>query len=151
MKNLVFLLTIMMTIVFTSCSKPSNNGQNLTYGTVIQSPSNGNDGLICTKSPSDRNQPMSWTDAKAYCKACTDGGYKDWRLPTFNEMTQIHAVTINPPTYWGNSIEYWTSDPEPGVANTYGLFYYITAPIEYWKTDNPINSFENVWPVRNTD
>lgn len=54
----------------------------------------------------------NWEDAKIYCERSEDGGHKDWRLPTREELESIldlerHNIAINP-IFKCEEAGYWT-------------------------------------------
>lgn len=90
----------------------------------------------------DNGSDISWTNAKAYCENFTAGGYKDWRMPTADELAslyeanqtrkapcsgnfQIHVVT--------DSIEVtcfavWTSETRSSDATQFSFVYGTPSP-----------------------
>jgi hypothetical protein len=38
----------------------------------------------------DNGAPATWQDAKKYCGEYTGGGYKDWRMPTAEELKTLY-------------------------------------------------------------
>lgn len=40
--------------------------------------------------PSDNGTNISWLEARQYCVNYSGGGYKDWRLPTQNELAELY-------------------------------------------------------------
>ena len=40
----------------------------------------------------DNDSGITWLDAKKYCDAYRGGGYKDWRMPTLDELAKLYAV-----------------------------------------------------------
>lgn len=81
------------------------DGQN---GTVTDNQT----GLIWVKDPDTAglSQALSLSDAITQCEALEFGGYSDWRLPTYNELTLLKAagpsesLTQKPSTYWSLDI-----------------------------------------------
>jgi hypothetical protein len=48
----------------------------------------------------DNGANISWQDAKAYCRDFRGGGYKDWRMPTQDELAGLFdekIINTNPP------------------------------------------------------
>ena len=37
---------------------------------------------------------IDWNDARRYCKAYTGGGFTDWRMPTWDELSKLYAAGI---------------------------------------------------------
>lgn len=48
--------------------------------------------------------------AMNYCRSLNYGGYSDWRLPTADELSAVHAPEHNPFVYHRGS-DFWTSTP----------------------------------------
>jgi hypothetical protein len=42
----------------------------------------------------DNGSDINWTDAKAYCENYRGGGYKDWRMPTQDELAGLYDSTV---------------------------------------------------------
>ena len=38
----------------------------------------------------DNGGPITWDEAKIYCRNFRAGGYTDWRMPTLNELTGLY-------------------------------------------------------------
>jgi hypothetical protein len=45
----------------------------------------------------DNGGPISWDDAKKYCRDYRAGGYSDWRMPTQEELTALYDPEITNP------------------------------------------------------
>jgi len=54
----------------------------------------------------DNGSDIKWQDAKFYCENYRGGGYKDWRMPTLNELEGLYDESKARPSacYGGNSI-----------------------------------------------
>lgn len=42
----------------------------------------------------DNGSNINWHDAKKYCDSYQGGGYKDWRMPTQDELAEIYDASI---------------------------------------------------------
>ena len=60
------------------------------------------------------------SDAMRYCRVLNYGGYTDWRLPTADELIQVHAPQHNPFIYHRGA-DFWSSTP--ASANKYYVVY----------------------------
>jgi len=55
---------------------------------------------------------LSWNFAKQYCEESRIGGFKDWRLPTINELNKINGhENIIFRSYYFNNNTVWSSSP----------------------------------------
>jgi hypothetical protein len=57
--------------------------------------SNDNETVMDTRtglmwSAHDNDGPATWQEAKKYCEQYTGGGYKDWRMPTIDELKTLY-------------------------------------------------------------
>ena len=57
-------------------------------------------------SAKDNGSDINWVNAKVYCENYRGGGYKDWRMPTLNELEGLYdEIKSRPATcYSGNNI-----------------------------------------------
>ena len=49
--------------------------------------------------PSDNGFGVSWTQAANYCRDLASGGYRDWKLPTIDELHGLFGGPANPGGY----------------------------------------------------
>ena len=59
-------------------------------------------------SPKDYEQKMNWDDAIFYCQLLIIDGKDDWRLPTLDELYDIHK-SVND---FFVDVHYWSSIPK---------------------------------------
>jgi hypothetical protein len=54
----------------------------------------------------DNGSDINWQDAKFYCENYHGGGYKDWRMPTLDELEGLYDASKSHPAacYGRNSI-----------------------------------------------
>jgi len=62
----------------------------------------------------DDGKKRNWKDALSYCKDLTLSGFKDWRLPTFNELYYLadrskFKPAINKKFFKAKNSSYWTA------------------------------------------
>jgi hypothetical protein len=57
-------------------------------------------------SAKDNGSDINWVNAKFYCENYRGGGYKDWRMPTLNELEGLYDASKSRPAacYGSNSI-----------------------------------------------
>jgi hypothetical protein len=48
---------------------------------------------------SDNGSGVSWSQAGYYCRALSLGGFRDWRLPSIDELQQLVGSTANASGY----------------------------------------------------
>jgi hypothetical protein len=105
------------------------------YGGIVVSENNG-ELLIASESdlPSDRNDGMSWLDAKIKASSLTLNGYNDWRLPDDNELKQLCRlrVQLNLSGFYWSSMTYYEvnnryNEQTQSRANIYMCGHYYAA------------------------
>ena len=64
-----------------------------------------------------------WNHASSYCKRLNYAGYSDWRLPTSDELTHVHAMDGQVFEYFRDK-DFWTSTP------TTEKKYYVVYPAD---------------------
>ena len=52
----------------------------------------------------DNDSDINWTDAKAYCRNYRGGGYKDWRMPTQDELAGLYDKEKAYPSSCGTDV-----------------------------------------------
>ncbi len=93
----IILLLLLSVFVFTNQSQASNeskrDGRFIAYdnGTVLDTKTN----LMWAAKDNGKN--INWPDAKFYCENYNGGGYKDWRMPTKDELLSLYNNLI-----WNN-------------------------------------------------
>jgi hypothetical protein len=100
----------------------------------------------------DNGEYVSWQDAKAYCENYRGGGYKDWRMPTQDELVGIYESNrLNRHGYRVTDLIditaccIWASDTRDSLA-AYLRFYNAD---RLWSLQS--NSYSaNVLPVRDS-
>jgi len=59
----------------------------------------------------DNESDISWTQAKSYCENYQSGGYRDWRMPTRDELATLYdAGNTRPAPCAGNFSIHLTTD-----------------------------------------
>jgi len=73
--------------------------------------------------------------AMNYCRSLSYGGYSDWRLPTSDELMNVHQPQDNPFVYHRGS-DFWTSTPT--TENRYYVVYSADA-MQYKRNPSETN------------
>ncbi|MGD0279564.1 MAG: OmpA family protein [Smithella sp.] len=98
-KTLGKIVTIMVVVVLMGAFiavKPSLAENNVTDGRFIAY----DDGTVLDTQTNllwaakDNGKNINWTDAKFYCENFNGGGYKDWRMPTKDELKGLYNKLI---------------------------------------------------------
>lgn len=98
-KTLGKIVTIMVVVVLMGAFiavKPSLAADNVTDGRFIAY----DDGTVLDTQTNllwaakDNGKNINWTDAKFYCENFNGGGYKDWRMPTKDELKGLYNKLI---------------------------------------------------------
>jgi len=108
----------------------------------------------------DNGGPIVWDDAKSYCRNYKGGGFRDWRMPTLNELTALYDPSINnttPPAEGCNGgchltnfihlhccpVWYWN-----GIDEVAGFFHFKLGPKD-WRDQSLQKNHPRALPVRN--
>jgi outer membrane protein OmpA-like peptidoglycan-associated protein len=132
----------------------ASGGRFITYndGTILDTQTN----LLWAARDNGKN--INWADAKFYCENYNGGGYKDWRMPTKEELQALHdrmifgnngyhitkLITLTAPFVWASDVKEpqaayisfiadrvsWWWDPQKNKYRTRAL------PVRYGREDN---------------
>ncbi len=145
-------------------AKPSTAGEKARDGRFIVY----NDGTVLDTKTSlmwaakDNGSDINWRDAKLYCENYRGGGYKDWRMPTLDELeglyderkprstscdggTSIHVATELIDT---TCIYSWASEMSM-TTSEYGIFNFDSGFRSAFSSSN-VSLMCRVLPVRST-
>jgi len=81
----------------------------------------------------DNGGPITWREAKSYCKNYRGGSYTDWRMPTHDELTALYDPKVtneHPPT--GGC---------KGGCHITNLIYLSCCPVWEWNGISEVSSF----------
>lgn len=68
----------------------------------------------------------TWDGCREKCRNLTEGGYTDWRMPTWDEAVYYGSGAFNPPGGTWHSTSVWTSTPwDARVAGTPSTGYWV--------------------------
>lgn len=88
---------LLLILCAVSCSKPYVEDRPLSAKTIQDGRfiDYGNGAVLDTKTglmwaSKDNGSDMEWYDAKFYCENYRGGGYKDWRMPTQDELESLY-------------------------------------------------------------
>ena len=104
---------VLLIVIFICCSRPYT----VEHATPVETTKDDrfiayDDGTILdtrTKliwAAKDNGSDINWVNAKFYCENYRGGGYKDWRMPTLDELEGLYDERKSRPAtcYGGNSI-----------------------------------------------
>ena len=55
----------------------------------------------------------NWNHAEMYCRSLDYAGYIDWRLPTVDELMNLHQYKTQ--LQHSQAVDFWTSTPDKGI------------------------------------
>jgi hypothetical protein len=86
---------------------------------------------------------LNWAQAQDFCSHLDLGGYRDWRLPTINELAAIYDERQNEPHIKGGIRieERWIWSSAVGTSSLTGSSPFFTAPYQQGKSDQKALSF----------
>jgi hypothetical protein len=94
-------------------------GQQYGGGIIFYVDESGQSGLIAAKS--DIPGPyFTWSDSKAACKRFVSGDYRDWRLPTKDELNKLYFKNS---VVGGFADSYYWSSTENGADNAWSQYF----------------------------
>jgi hypothetical protein len=112
-KMVAAIVVVLLIVIFTCCSRPytaehATTGETVRDGRFI---AYDNGTVLDTKTnlmwaAKDNGSDINWQDAKFYCENYHGGGYKDWRMPTLDELEGLYDASKSHPAscYGRNSI-----------------------------------------------
>ncbi len=107
----------------------------------------------------DNGGPISWRGAKEYCRNYKGGGYKDWRMPTTEELKAIYNPRIDNPHPLGEGCKgvchitrfiqlsccpVWSWD---GISEVETFFHFDRGP-SAWRDKSLVKNHPRALPVR---
>jgi len=108
----------------------------------------------------DNGTDINWTDAKKYCEQYRGGGYKDWRLPTQDELATLYDAKKSYQTPCGSTVHttklieiscssLWSSETRGSGDTAEAAFFQFSSGKRFWYLQsNPY--YGRVLPVRST-
>ncbi|MBW1780196.1 MAG: DUF1566 domain-containing protein [Deltaproteobacteria bacterium] len=81
----------------------------------------------------DNGGPITWEEAKRYCREYRGGGYSDWRMPTQEELAGLynpHMTNTHPPT-----------DGCKGGCHITNLIHLTCCPVWWWNGIDEVAAF----------
>ena len=108
----------------------------------------------------DNGTDINWTDAKKYCEQYRLGGYKDWRLPTKDELASLYDTKKSYQTPCGSTVHttklieiscssLWSSETRGSGETAEAAFFQFSSGKRLWYLQsNPF--YGRALPVRST-
>lgn len=110
-------------------------------------------GLMWTKNANLPGKCMSWEEAKKYVSNLDYGGYRDWRLPTIQELESMakyggpnSADGLNEIGFSDVQWDYYWSSSQ---STSYPTWAWMFAMNGFYRYENYKSRNYRVWPVRN--
>jgi len=102
----------------------------------------------------DNGKDISWVDAKRYCENYRGGGYADWRMPTWDELSGLYdpTQTNRHGFHMSDEIEITRCCPWASEARDHKALYFDfrTGADKYWRPQSGSASYRAL-PVRSGD
>ena len=105
------IVVVLSIVIFTSCSTVPYTAERATTARDDRFTAYDNGTVLDTKTKlmwaaKDNGSDINWVNAKFYCENYRGGGYKDWRMPTLDELEGLYDERKSRPAtcYGGNSI-----------------------------------------------
>src|SRR5450759_5331903 len=82
------LVGTFITVKYATAGETARDGRFIAYdnGTVLDTKTN------LMWAAKDNGSDVDWGGAKSYCKNYRGGGYKDWRMPTQDELAGLYDM-----------------------------------------------------------
>jgi len=109
---LVIISVVILIVILICCSKPYVEHTTMVETTKdVRFIAYDNGTVLDTKTKlmwatKDNGSDIGWQDAKFYCENYRGGSYKDWRMPTLNELEGLYDESKSRPAtcHSGNNI-----------------------------------------------
>ena len=90
----VIVIGALVTVKYATAGETARDGRFIAYsnGTVLDTKTN------LMWAAKDNGSDINWANAKSYCKNYRGGEYKNWRMPTQNELAGLYD-NVKPKAY----------------------------------------------------
>jgi len=97
--------------------------------------------LMWEDTPHAANTQVSWEKAKEYCESLRIGEFKDWKLPTIEQLNDLHEKYKDEIYHgYGNSF-YWSQSTSTSESKIWD--YSFTKDFSTGKNRKPVKEFDN--------
>ena len=159
------IVVVLSIVIFTSCATQPYTAERATTARDSRFIAYDNGTVLDTKTnlmwaTRDNGSIINWADAKYYCDNYRGGDYKDWRMPTQDELAELYDATKTYKSDCGDGRDVhlitelirvrcgwvWSSDTRGSTA-AYFLFYDGTRG---WLPQSDVGYKPRALPVRST-
>ncbi|MEN8188976.1 MAG: DUF1566 domain-containing protein [Thermodesulfobacteriota bacterium] len=108
MKNNLLLIVTLIPFLLTGCADLDDSRFNTLQNKMVMDEETG-----LMWATADNQENIDWNDAIDYCATFNGGGYRDWRLPTVEELAELYEAGIKLPEKKRHKIYFSDDKPLP--------------------------------------